>query len=672
MSQGHAHSSCQRRRRRRTRSAWTTLFFAAACVIAVATTLVPPATAQTSATSAATPPSSTSTTSATVAPGPSQIPIPPPDPPTPVVALPPGTRELQDGQVVADRVAQGQLQTYHFSVAQQQQHIPVRRQLERIIFHPGPPNGMVKRQSPISSTSSSSPASQASSSTSSLGAPAPTRTIAPTLPSPFANGTYAVYISVSTCSTPKSGANVCPPLTLYVSVSSSQPLPGPGQDSKVVQVVTSQEGLIQFTAYTNKDIFFSLQAPTLQGTWTGDWAVEVGASSQGYVQGYQSSQGLVLDDTDSMSASFLTHNFTAVPTFKVYLVNSTSLPAGLTHSLCAIEVIQPMPLTKANMVVTQTNRTSNLDGSMGRLILPPVPTFEQFGQRRQVLMQLLTPGTEYTAFFITDVLNQAGAEVMYAMTPFKTKRHDNCVLITDLQFCQEVTYAVPITPQSTLPGGSGAGAGAINSTIHQDVKHFYDDFTSNLMDNFRKVLGQYDCSKSQYSLVRNCTDCERAYRRWLCGISIPRCTDVEDVTDPNNVGYTGPPTTFDPNSNENPYLGDRANGPVVVGRNTNTSRGAIAQLSQNPLMNPGDYGEVLPCVDLCYDVVQSCPSFLGFSCPVKNIAGNYAKMNAAGFQCNGLGVVPIPSSARSATVHGSQMLRMVVTMMVMVLVSMVV
>jgi hypothetical protein len=45
--------------------------------------------------------------------------------------------------------------------------------------------------------------------------------------------------------------------------------------------VASQEGLIQFTAYTNKDIFFSLQAPTLQGTWTGDWAVDVGASTQG-------------------------------------------------------------------------------------------------------------------------------------------------------------------------------------------------------------------------------------------------------------------------------------------------------------------------------------------------------------------------------------------------------
>ncbi|KAF9942440.1 stretch-activated cation channel mid1 [Mortierella alpina] len=616
------------RRTRRQRPHWA--IFSMAFMAALALTLIPLALAQSSL---------SSTAPAPPAPTPSSIPIPPPTAPPPQVSLPPGTRELQDARVVADRVAQGQLQTYHFSVAQQQ-HLPVRRQLERIIFHPGGDTNPVlhKRQAaPTGSTSTST-------------APTPVRTVAPTLPSPFPNGTYAVFISVSTCSAPKSGASVCPPLVLYVSTSTSVPLPGPGQDSNAVKVVSGLEGLIQFTVYTERDVFFSLQAPALEGTWTGDWSVEVGASSQGYVQRYDSSQGLVLDDTDGTSASFLTHNFTAIPTFKVYLVDATSLPTGLTHSLCAIEVIQPTPLTKANMIVTQTNRTSNLDGSMGRVILPAEPSFEQFGQRRQVLLQSLTAGTEYTAFFITDVLNQAGAEVMWAMTRFRTKRHDNCVLITDLQFCHEVAYAVPITPQSTLPGGGGGA----NSTTRLDVKKFYDDFSSNLMDNFKKVLAQYDCTRSQYSLIRNCTDCTRAYRRWLCGVSIPRCTDTEDIADPRNTGYVPPSTYSDPSVAENPYLVDRVKGPVIVERDTNTSRGAIAQLSQsNALMNPGQYGEVLPCIDLCFDVVQSCPNFLGFNCPVKNMAGNYASMNSEGFQCNGLGVVAVPSSgSRSLVLNG--------------------
>ncbi|KAG0074734.1 stretch-activated cation channel mid1 [Linnemannia elongata] len=612
--------------KKRLRPCWKLLSLAL-CLAAV----VPIALAQTSATTASNQPT---TSTSVVAPSSTTIATPTtsvatPTPPPAPAPLPPGTRELQDGQVVADKVAQGQLQTYHYSIVQGQS-LPVKRQLERIIFHPSDNNNLQNLQKRQATPNPVTP-------TATTGAPTTTRTIAPTVPSPGPDGEYMVFISVSTCSTPKSGAALCPPLELYVSTSASQTLPGPGQ---AIQPVYSEDGLIRFTVKTKKDVFFSLRAPTLTGTWTGDWAVEVGASTQGYVQDYQMAQGLVLDDTDNVSASFLTYNFTAVPTFKVFLINSDALPIGLTRSLCAIEVIQPAPLTKTNMIVTQTNRTSNLDGSMGTEILPAEPTFEKFGQRRQVYVQSLTPGTNYTAFFITDVLNHAGAEVMFAMTTFTTKKHDNCVLITDLQFCQEVAYSVPITPQSTLVGGA-------NGTARLDIKNFYDNFTSNLMDNFDRVLEQYDCSRSQYSLIRNCTDCSRAYRRWLCSISIPRCTDVDDVTDKRNLGYTPTPLP-NPDTVENPYLVDRTSGAVVVERRTNTSRGAISQLSQNPLMDPGQYGEVLPCIDLCFDVVQSCPNFLGFDCPVKNMGGNYARMNEQGFRCNGLGVVPVPSAASRA------------------------
>ncbi|KAG0327091.1 stretch-activated cation channel mid1 [Podila humilis] len=596
--------------------------------------------AQSTTPSSIPPPSTSSSISPLPTPSPSQR-APPP-------SQPPGTRELQDSQAIADKFTQGQLQTYHFSVAQRQ-HLPVRRQLERIIFHPS----LEKRQA----TRTTGPTSTSESTTAVL----PTRTISPAVPAPFENGTYAVFISISTCSTPKSGTGeVCPSLVLYVSDSPAQPMPGPGQEAQGVLMVSGQEGLIQFTAYTTGDLFFSLQAPPLEG-FSGDWAVEVGASSQGYVQRYQNSPGLLLDDTDSVGASFLTHNFTKVPTFKVYLVNTSALPQGLTQSLCAIEAIQPVPLSETTMTVTPTNRTSNIDGSMGTEIIPAEARFEEFGQRRQVLILSLTPGTRYTAIFVTDAPNQAGAEVMYSMTSFRTKRRDNCILITDLTFCHEVAYAVPVTPLSTLPNNnSGGSAGGLNSSmIQQDVKAFYDDFANNLMDNFGKVLAQYDCTKSQYSLIRNCTDCTRAYRRWVCSVSIPRCTDVEDVIDPNNIGYSAAP----PAPEENPYLEDRSQGPVVAQRDTASSRGAIAQLPQNPLMNPGTYGEVLPCIDLCFDVVQSCPNFLGFNCPVKNMAGNYASMNSEGFQCNGLGVVPVPSSARSKMdgVSGALWMAMLVT-----------
>lgn len=248
-------------------------FVALVLVTILGATYMPLTFAQTSSTT----PAAVPTSSQTLEPIPMPSHIPPPQP----VALPSGTRELVDSRVIADRVAQGQLQTYHFSISQRLQHVPVRRQLERIIFGPGAAAlELQRRQDPIG-TPAPSPSPDPISTSTPSAVPAPTRTIAPTLPSPLADGRYAVFISISTCSTPKLGDGICPPLVMYVSTSTSQPLPGPGQDPKVVQMVEGQEGLIQYTAYTSNDIFFSLHAPTLQGTWTGDWTVEVAASSQG-------------------------------------------------------------------------------------------------------------------------------------------------------------------------------------------------------------------------------------------------------------------------------------------------------------------------------------------------------------------------------------------------------
>ena len=40
-------------------------------------------------------------------------------------------------------------------------------------------------------------------------------------------------------------------------------------------------------------------------------------------------------------------------------------------------------------------------------------------------------------------------------------------------------------------------------------------------------------------------------------------------------------------------------------------------------IQPGPYREVLPCVDLCYSLVQSCPASLQFVCPLQNHGLNY-------------------------------------------------
>ena len=52
------------------------------------------------------------------------------------------------------------------------------------------------------------------------------------------------------------------------------------------------------------------------------------------------------------------------------------------------------------------------------------------------------------------------------------------------------------------------------------------------------------------------------------------------------------------------------------------------QLIDN-LIRPGPWKEVLPCKELCYDLVQSCPASMGFVCPLKDeILKSYGSMRS--------------------------------------------
>lgn len=112
-------------------------------------------------------------------------------------------------------------------------------------------------------------------------------------------------------------------------------------------------------------------------------------------------------------------------------------------------------------------------------------------------------------------------------------------------------------------------------------------------------------STSKYSLARSCDDCKVAYKNWLCNVAIPRC---EDYTSSNSFAYERNVGHKFPNG-------------------TALSAGEIESLVRTPGHNasrnkfidekigPGPYKEILPCDDLCYEVVQSCPAVLGFQCP---------------------------------------------------------
>lgn len=41
-------------------------------------------------------------------------------------------------------------------------------------------------------------------------------------------------------------------------------------------------------------------------------------------------------------------------------------------------------------------------------------------------------------------------------------------------------------------------------------------------------------------------------------------------------------------------------------------------------IKPGPYKELLPCSDICYNLVRSCPAALQFACPLEGHGLNYS------------------------------------------------
>lgn len=167
---------------------------------------------------------------------------------------------------------------------------------------------------------------------------------------------------------------------------------------------------------------------------------------------------------------------------------------------------------------------------------------------------------------------------------------DNCALLYNLDFCSEVAYAVPSNP-------------SLNSSRLQDI---YDTNARNLYQNFNLSLSLIPCntsSTSMYSLAVGCGDCAASYKQWLCAVTIPRCADfssTQSFLQPRNVGQAFLNGTTIP-----------ASDPLTQSPVNNASRNALI----DDQIKPGPYKEILPCTDLCNDLVRTCPAALGFRCP---------------------------------------------------------
>ncbi|OCK77963.1 hypothetical protein K432DRAFT_332947 [Lepidopterella palustris CBS 459.81] len=441
-----------------------------------------------------------------------------------------------------------------------------------------------------------------------------------------------VYISVNTCQQPSPNGTVTsnpPQLTLYVS--STNPTPGPqSMGDLITPPITFDGGFANHSFATTGDVNIGIFAPPLPTNYTGIWNYELTASIDGFYHNYNGDTSfLYFVDSDSDSGLFVTHNLVdnnstaeldqqwlelGTPfTMFAFGVNDTAIK-GLENSFCGLR----QQFTPSQLKVTAGMTTR---GSGNKL-------------KGQFYIQGLNASTSYYGFMAmigngtleginannTGVVGGGGQ--IWQPLNFTTKSDGNCQVIFNLTFCNEVAYAVPSNPQKFNISG---------------LSELYDSQAAAYYQNFSNSLAQIACNTTntaQYSLARNCTDCARDYKNWLCAVQIPRCEDYSSPPEenwllPRNIGA--------------PFI----NGSVPVVNDTlyNSTRLAYKQ-SRNPLIDnvikPGPYKEVLPCDDLCYSIVQSCPAKLQFQCPQgDNLAMSYGVRTSVPDQitCSYLGAV---------------------------------
>ncbi|KAG2214878.1 hypothetical protein INT45_001408 [Circinella minor] len=100
---------------------------------------------------------------------------------------------------------------------------------------------------------------------------------------------------------------------------------------------------------------------------------------------------------------------------------------------------------------------------------------------QQAMISNLTEATCYTAYYI---------ESTNAISPpiqINTKKSDNCRLVYNLGFCDQVAYSVPANPTDTV----------------ESIQSRYDNHAQELFQPFETAILQYNCDSTKYSLVRN-------------------------------------------------------------------------------------------------------------------------------------------------------------------------
>ncbi|KAF2145970.1 uncharacterized protein K452DRAFT_263407 [Aplosporella prunicola CBS 121167] len=451
-------------------------------------------------------------------------------------------------------------------------------------------------------------------------------------------GSRLVYITVNVCRQPTSNNTAAadlPQLTMYISTSSKNKNPGPDSNAGEQATATLTGGFASYTTRANSDVYVGLSTPELPQNYSGHWTYELAASIDQSFHRFNerdpTNAFVYLVDSDTTSALFTTDNLTQANAddpvyqewmktgtpFQVYAYNTNStVIKGLERSFCGLQrAWADQPTSLSNGMTTR--------GSGNK-------------PKEQFYLMGLNGSTEYFGYPVMYGNSTAtgpgvvgGGGQVWSPVTFRTKRDHNCQVIFDLDFCSEVAYAVPSNPSRYN----------MNS-----LRTLYDDNAAELYQNFNYSLQQIPCNTTttaQYSLARTCDDCARDYKNWLCAVTIPRCDD-----------FSSPHTWLQPRNVGAPFLDGHTLDDADWSRDRDPDTNATltdrlyANSSRNSLIDdkvqPGPYKEVLPCEDLCYSLVQSCPAQFGFACPsrgrgLEHSYGNRDGIGSSNITCSYLG-----------------------------------
>ena len=461
------------------------------------------------------------------------------------------------------------------------------------------------------------------------------------------DGGNLVYITVSTCLQPGAldGNDGEPPqLQVAISTSQSNQLPGPANFAENRYNSAMVGGYSMTFFETEDDVFIGVTAPNTT-KFNGIWNYQIAASIDAPYQSIVNDTNLFFIDADRASALLITNATTnASPGNEIYneWMDITPPWGMFAHSENdkSILAVRNSYCGLANLAQIAANISGfqNLNAvSMTNRGVDKKP-------KEQFYLTSLNASSSYYGFLAQQGNSTAsgaavigGGGTVWSYTRFNTKSTSNCALLYNLSFCNEVAYAVPTNPEK-YPDAAGI----------LDLAALYDSNAAAYYKYFNYSLQQIPCnttSTAQYSLARNCDDCAHAYKQWLCAVTIPRCEDYTNdapYLKPRNVAQPFPNGTVLFPHHERPQT--QSAQLLLDTLATNSSRNPI--IDQD--IRPGPYKEVLPCVDLCYDLVQSCPASLGFGCPLpgKGLEDSYGMRNQSGFiTCSYLGAAYFLSAA---------------------------